>query len=88
MSYSQYEQKMERPRPCHVSGSTCSICVNTEGRMKSRMTESRIGEEVANGLIIGLIIHRDILNNNHYLRHDYNYFNTQRFPITSIYNLN
>jgi len=50
VSYSQYEQKIERPRPCHALGGTCSICVNTEGRMKSRMTESRIGDEVANDI--------------------------------------
>jgi hypothetical protein len=34
-----HEEKMECPCPCHVSGSTCSTCASTEGKMKGGMTD-------------------------------------------------
>ena len=34
---SHHEEKTECPCPCHASGSTCSVCASTEGRMKGGM---------------------------------------------------
>src|SRR5215831_7750113 len=31
---SHHEESVECPCPCHASGSTCSVCAITEGRMK------------------------------------------------------
>ena len=36
---SHHEEKAECPCPCHASGSTCSVCASTEGRMKGGMTD-------------------------------------------------
>ena len=36
---SHHEEKAECPCPCHASGSICSVCASTEGRMKGGMTD-------------------------------------------------
>ena len=57
---SHHEESMECPCPCHASGSTCSVCASTEGRMKGG-----IGGGMMDPLEIGVMMwHKAFLKAN------------------------